>query len=117
MATENDAPKMKALRMVNISSSVFGKYQYCTKASNGLWYADSDMAGRKAKRGALPSPSQDTEEKTIYAKNLHRKSAERATRKALGTPTWGDIYRENPIGVSEWAIYGAALFVFLTHHL
>lgn len=30
-------------QIVDISAQVFGKYQFCTKAKDAMWYADADF--------------------------------------------------------------------------
>lgn len=43
--------------MHDISAQVFGKYQCCTMAKDGLYYADCDMLGGGVCKGALPAPA------------------------------------------------------------
>jgi hypothetical protein len=40
----------------DISAQTFGKYQNCSMAADGMWYADCDFTWRGLKPGALPSP-------------------------------------------------------------
>lgn len=46
----------------DISAQVFGRYQFCTLAEDGKWYADCDLVFRRGKyypvKGAVPSPHQ-----------------------------------------------------------
>jgi len=71
----------------DISAQVYGKYQYCTKAKDGMWYADDDFTRGdgfgKPKRGALPNPQQDTPELTERARKIHEDSAKRLTESIL----------------------------------
>lgn len=74
----------------DISSQVFGKYQYCTQwKKDGMFYADSDFeqsgifGNFKPKRGALPAPTQGNPEKTAKATQLHKDAAARAAAKAI----------------------------------
>lgn len=75
------------MRFHDISAEVFGKYQHCTKAEDGMWYADSDFSGGGGcgalKRGALPAPSQDAPELTARAREMHERAAERSVKDAM----------------------------------
>jgi hypothetical protein len=50
---------MRAMKAVDISHQVFGKYVHCTEHW-GLWYSDEDFSGGfgmgRLKWGAIPSP-------------------------------------------------------------
>ncbi len=72
------------LKFVDVSAQYFGKYQHCTLATDGMWYADSDMIGSRPKRGALPSPRQDTPAARQRALELHECAAKAAADRALG---------------------------------
>lgn len=82
----SDEPK---IRFEDISAQVFGKYQFCTKAKDGMWYSDQDFefgAGcGPLKKGALPSPRQNTPELTAKARRMHEEAANRAVKNALRT--------------------------------
>lgn len=73
--------------MRDLSYEVYGKYQFCTMAEDGMWYADVDFEHPggfgKPKKGALPSPRQDTPELTARAKALHEASARSAVNNVL----------------------------------
>jgi len=82
------------INFVDISAQTYGKYQFCTKAKDGMWYADDDFTGGagcgKPKRGALPSPSQDTPELTARAREMHTDTARDLTETAMRSrkPWW-----------------------------
>lgn len=82
------------LNVEDISAQTYGKYQYCTKARDGMWYADSDFTlgsgCGKPKRGALPCPEQDTPELTKRARKMHEESARKLTESIMPTrkPWW-----------------------------
>lgn len=79
---------MTQFEMKDISSQTYGKYQFCTKAKDGMWYADSDFEHPggfgNPMRGALPAPHQDTPELIAKAKAMHEASARRAVSSVLG---------------------------------
>lgn len=74
-------------QMDDISASVFGKYQYCTMHSDGLFYADSDFrdgfGGGPLKAGSLSSPSQFTAEASARAKAMHEAAAKNLANEAI----------------------------------
>lgn len=78
------------IRLVDVSAQAFGKYQFCTKGRDGLWYADEDFTFGsgvgKPKPGALPAPHQDTPELTAKARAMHEAAA--AQRPPDKTPFW-----------------------------
>lgn len=69
------------LHFRDISAEKFGKYQFCTtNKRDGLAYADCDFRiGGGLKKGALPSPMQDTEEKRERAKQMREKAAQKSS--------------------------------------
>jgi hypothetical protein len=82
---------------VDISAQTYGKYQHCTKAKDGMYYADADFelgsGWRKPRPGALPSPSQSTPELTLKARALHEAAARKSVERALAAarpkrPSW-----------------------------
>lgn len=80
------------IEVQDISHLVLGKYQYCTMARNGMWYADSDFqfggGGGEVKKGALPSPRQDTPELCALAKRMHEMAAAKTFSDAMPKRSW-----------------------------
>lgn len=79
---------MTYYRFEDISSEVYGKYQYCTQwKGDGMFYADCDFESAggfgKPKRGALPAPTQGTPELTAKARQIHEDSAREAANAAI----------------------------------
>lgn len=76
--------------MVDVSYEYYGKYQHCSKAKDGMWYADCDFgigAGcGELRKDALPSLSQDTPELISKAKQMHEAAAQRIVQAALVQP-------------------------------
>ncbi len=71
--------------MKDISAETYGKYQHCTLAKDGMFYADEDFIGwGRVKKNALPAPHQDTPELTAKAQAMHEKAAAKTTSDALG---------------------------------
>lgn len=95
---------MDNIQVKDISYQVFGKYQYCTQAKDGMFYADSDFdlgfGVGKPKKGSLPSPQQSTAELTEKARAMHEAAAQRVIEDTLpdATPSprqsfWRRLFR------------------------
>ena len=78
-----------------------GKYQHCSRAQNGLLYANCDFPfGEDPDAYALPSPQQRTPEKTAYARHLHVEAAQAKMELQLGAiVTAAKVARPKP---SAW---------------
>ncbi|MDB5620859.1 hypothetical protein [Tardiphaga sp.] len=104
------------IEMDDTSAQVFGKYQYCTKAKDGMWYADSDFGSGDGcgplKRGALPSPRQDTSELTARAKAIHKASARKATTSVLN---WAGSWSRPFNWPSLWLGFGIGSVLYLIY--
>lgn len=77
------------MKIEDVSAEVFGKYQFCTTAKDGLQYSDNDFiypdGVRQLKPGALPSPWQSTPALMVKAREMHEAAAKDAADKALRT--------------------------------
>lgn len=73
------------IKFTDLSYQTFGKYQFCTMdEKTGLWFADCDFElGGGLKKGALPSPRQDTPQLKEKAKELHEAAALKMANDAL----------------------------------
>jgi len=90
------------VRITDISAETYGKYQHCTMADDGMFYADSDLQwhfGRYSpKPGALPSPhGQNTPELTAHAHQMHEDAARRLTEIALVRPRKSWLWLKNSL--------------------
>lgn len=76
----------------DISWQTYGKYTQCTKAPDGLWYSDLDMNGSAPKKGALPSPRQDTPKLTSLSNRMHEERATATLNSALASSKRGPFH-------------------------
>ena len=75
---------MVNVKFKDISAQVYGKYQHCTQDNkSGLWFADVDMIYGHPKKGALPSPRQDTPELRALSQAMHQKDANQKAQELM----------------------------------
>lgn len=82
----------------DMSAEVFGKYQRCTmNKADGLWYSDDDFQPPgPPRKGALPSPRQDTPELTALARKMHEDAANALVAGVLTAAQGFGVYTPPP---------------------